>query len=78
MKNTMRGIGCMLVWGASAAYAAQGGEGDSVGWLGYLFAGFFAVVIVTQLVPAVILFVGMLKGIFSLREKKDAPAAQVE
>jgi hypothetical protein len=68
----------MLVWGASAAYAAQGGESESVGWLGYLFAGFFAVVIVTQLVPAVILFVGMLKGIFSLREKKDAPAAQAE
>ena len=78
MKNTMRGIGWMLVWGASAAYAAQGGGEESVGWLGYLFAGFFAVVIVTQLVPAVILFVGMLKGIFSLREKKDVSVAQVD
>jgi hypothetical protein len=72
MKNTMRGLGWMLVWGASAAYAAPGSEGESVGWLGYLFAGFFAVVIVTQLVPALILFVGMLKGIFSAREKIDA------
>lgn len=78
MKNTMRGLGWMLVWGASAAYAAQGGEGESVGWLGYLFAGFFAVVIVTQLVPAVILFVGMLKGIFSVRDKKDASPVQAE
>ena len=78
MKNTMRGIGWMLLWSASAAYAAQSGESESVGWLGYLFAGFFAVVIVTQLVPAAILFVGMLKGIFSLRDKKDVSAAQVE
>ena len=78
MKNMMRGLGWMLAWGASAAYAAQGGESESVGWLGYLFAGFFAVVIVTQLVPAVILFVGMLKGVFSVRDKKDASAAQAE
>ena len=78
MKNMMRGLGWMLAWGASAAYAAQGGEGESVGWLGYLFAGFFAVVIVTQLVPAVILFVGMLKGVFSVRDKKDASATQAE
>ena len=78
MKNTMRGIGWMLVWGASAAYAAPGGEGESVGWLGYLFAGFFAVVIVTQLVPAAILFVGMLKGVFSIREKKEESVIQAE
>ena len=78
MKNIMRGIGWMLLWSASAAYAAQGGESESVGWLGYLFAGFFAVVIVTQLVPAAILFVGMLKGLFSLRDEKDVSAAQVK
>lgn len=78
MKNTMRALGWMLAWGASAAYAAQGGDGESVGWLGYLFAGFFAVVIVTQLVPAAILFVGMLKGIFSAREKGDTAEARVE
>lgn len=78
MKNTMRGVGWMLAWGASAAYAAPGAGGESVGWLGYLFAGFFALVIVTQLVPASILFFGMVKGIFSAREKKDAAAAQIE
>lgn len=78
MKNTMRAIGWMLVWGASVAYAAPGGEEESVGLLGYLFAGFFAVVIVTQLVPAAILFFGMLKGIFSAREKADAAEAHGE
>lgn len=78
MKNMMRGIGWMLVWGASVAYAAPGSQGESVGWLGYLFMGFFAVVIVTQLVPAAILFVGMLKGLFSVHEKKDESAMQAE
>lgn len=78
MKNTMRGIGWMLVWGASVAYAAPGSEGESVGWLGYMFAGFFAVVIVTQLVPAAILFFGMLKGIFSAREKTEAAEVRGE
>ena len=70
MKKTMKGLGWMLLWGASAAYAAPGAEGESVGLLGYLFAGFFAVIIVSQLVPAVILFVGMLKGVFSSQEKR--------
>jgi FtsH-binding integral membrane protein len=78
MKNTMRVLGWMLVWSASAAYATQGGESESVGWLGYLFAGFFAVVIVTQLVPAAILFVGMVKGVFSAREKSNAASARID
>lgn len=78
MKNTMRSVGWMLLWGASAAYAAPGSQGETVGWLGYLFAGFFALVIVTQLVPAAILFFGMIKGILSVGEKKDAAAATME
>lgn len=68
MKNTMRGLGWMLVYSASAAYAAPGGEGEGISFLGYLFLGFFATIIVSQLVPAGILFVGMVKGIFSPRE----------
>lgn len=74
MKNILRGLGWMLVWGASAAYAAQGSEGATIGWLGYMFTGFFAVVIATQLVPAAILFIGMLKGIFAAPEGTDATA----
>jgi hypothetical protein len=68
----------MLICGASAAYAAPGGQGESVGLLGYLFAGFFAVIIVTQLVPAAILFVSMLKGVFSLGDKADVAQEKVE
>ena len=70
MKNTMRGLGWMMVYGASAAYAAPGSTGDGMSWLGYLFLGFFALVIVTQLVPAAILFFGMVKSVFSARTDK--------
>lgn len=72
MKNTMRGLGWMMVYGASAAYAAPTGEGAGMSFLGYLFLGFFAVIIVTQLVPACILFFGMVKGVFSADRKADA------
>ena len=65
MKNAMRGFGWMLVSGASAAYAAPGGSGESMSILGYLFLGFFAVIIVSQLVPACLLFYGMIKGLFA-------------
>jgi len=70
MKNTMRGLGWMLVYGASVAYAAPGSEGAGVSYLGYLFLGFFALIIVSQLVPAGLLFYGMLKGVFAGSEKK--------
>jgi len=72
MKNTMRGLGWMLVYGASVAYAAPGSEGEGISFLGYLFLGFFATIIISQLVPAGILFVGMIKGVFST-STDDAP-----
>ncbi|MCM2265035.1 MAG: hypothetical protein NDI73_07570 [Desulfuromonadales bacterium] len=73
MKKAMRGLlGWMMVYGASVAYAAPAGEGDEVSLLGYLFLGFFALIIVSQLVPACILFVGMVKGVFSASNKTAA------
>ncbi len=78
MKNTMRGLGWMLVYGASVAYAAPGSDGEGVSWLGYLFLGFFALIIVSQLVPAGMLFIGMLKGVFSAREGKSTASARIE
>ena len=70
MKNLMRGLGWMMIYGASVAYAAPGGTGEGISFLGYLFLGFFALIIVSQLVPAALLFYGMVKGIFAGSEKK--------
>lgn len=39
--------------------------------LGYLFLGFFVLIVVTQLVPAVILFYGMIKALFSVQHKDE-------
>lgn len=78
MKTTVNVLVTLLAGSASAAYAAQGGESEGVGVLTYLFAGFFALVIVSQLVPAMILFFGMIKGLFSRSEKKETSAVRPE
>ena len=70
MKNMMRGLGWMMVYGATVAYAAPGSEGEGISYLGYLFLGFFALIIVSQLVPACLLFYGMVKGVFAGRSEK--------
>ena len=72
MKNMMRGLGWMMVYGATVAYAAPGSEGEGISYLGYLFLGFFALIIVSQLVPACLLFYGMVKGVFAGRSEKAA------
>ena len=52
------------------ALAAGGGEKVELSFLTILFMGFGALIIAFQLVPAVILFAGMLKGLFSPAEKE--------
>ena len=68
MKTISKAIALSLV-ASSSAYAAAGSASQDAGLLVYLFAGFFAVIIITQLVPATILLFGMLKGIFSTDSK---------
>lgn len=67
--KTLRILVSMIAGSASAAYAASSMQGQETGILIYFFIGFFALIIVSQLVPAVILFVGMIKGVFSRSEK---------
>ena len=67
--KTMRMLVTLMAGSVSAAFAANGAQGDGMGILAYLFIGFFALVVVSQLVPAIILFAGMVKGLFSQREK---------
>ena len=60
---------------ATNALATSGGEPVELSFMTVLFMGFGAMIIVFQLVPGVILFAGMLKGIFSPAEKKSEPAS---
>ncbi len=48
---------------SSSAASASDTQGGSL--LLMLFIGFFALIVVFQLVPAVLLFVGIIKGLFS-------------
>ncbi len=50
------------------AVAAGGGGGEGLSLLTMLFIGFGAMIIVFQLVPAVILLCGMIKGLVTPKE----------
>lgn len=68
MKDNVRNIMIALICVVSAvspafAAAAPAKEGGSL--LLTLFIGFFALIVVFQLVPACLLFVGILKGLFA-------------
>jgi hypothetical protein len=64
MKATIKLTALVLLSNASLAFAA----GEQSGGLGlgtYIFLGFFAVILVFQAVPGIILLSSMLKGLFA-------------
>ena len=67
--KSMKLLAPMIISSASVAYAATNAQSEGAGILTYFFIGFFALIIVSQLVPAMILFVGMIKGLFAGQEK---------
>lgn len=76
--KTMRLFTTMLAGTTTVAYAASTTQGEGAGILAYLFVGFFALIIITQLAPAMVLFFGMMKGLFSRQEKTDATSVRVD
>ena len=75
MKAIIKAIAITLL-ASSSAFAAAGSASEDAGLLVYLFAGFFAVIIITQLVPAAILLFGMLKGLFSTETKSSVAKSE--
>ena len=73
MKNAIRNSLIALASFSTTAYAATETGGNGGSFLLTLFIGFFALIIVFQLVPAVLLFAGMLKGLF-VRDHNDHKA----
>ena len=67
--KAMKMLATMMVGGASAAFAASGAQSQESGLLIYFFIGFFALIVVSQLVPAAILFIGMVRGVMARPEK---------
>ena len=70
MKRTLRNTLIALATFSSSAFAAgNSGAGDGSLLLS-LFIGFFALIVVFQLVPATIMLIGMLRGLFG-RDRKQ-------
>lgn len=66
MKHIIRNTFFLLISAmatVSVVYGAANPTDDGSSLLAILFVGFFALIIVFQLVPAVLLFVGLLKGL---------------
>ena len=70
MKNTLRNTLIALITFSSTAFAANGGNTGEGNLLLSLFIGFFALIVVFQLVPATILFIGMVKGLVGKNNKE--------
>ena len=72
VMKTMQMLISMVAGSASAAYAAVGSHNEGAGILTYFFIGFFALISISQLVPAMILFLSLVKGIVFRPEKSSA------
>jgi urea transporter len=57
---------------AATAFAASGAREDNIGFFAWMFMGFCGVIIVGQFVPAIMLMLGMAKGLKKGTEAKTA------
>ena len=71
MKNMAKIIGAaaILIGSASSAMAAAGLREDNSGIVVWVFLGFCALIVVAQLLPAILLMFGMVKGLAGAPEK---------
>jgi len=74
MRVLISTIAAVLVT-VSQVMASGGGNAEPVSFLMILFMGFGALILVFQLFPAVVLFIGMIKGIMAPAVKKEDAAA---
>jgi hypothetical protein len=70
MKNTLRNTLIALITFSSSAFAAGSNGAGEGSLLLSLFIGFFALIVVFQLVPATLMFIGMIKGLTSKNNKE--------
>ena len=62
-----------LLSSTQAAYATSTNTIYTSGWLVLAFFGFCALVVTIQLMPAIMMLVGMVKGLLSNKQKETAP-----
>lgn len=63
MKRIMTTLGALMTW-TSPAIAAGGMETEGTSLVTILLLGFGALIVAGQLIPGLIIFCGMVKGLF--------------
>jgi len=72
MKTTRKLMLVALLLASSTTVHAAGGSGTEMGLGAFIFLGFLALVLVLQMIPGLILFFSMLKGLFSPVSGKES------
>jgi hypothetical protein len=70
MRVLISTIAALLVT-VTQVLASGGGNAEPVSFLMILFMGFGALILVFQIFPAAVLFIGMLKGLLAPAAKRD-------
>jgi hypothetical protein len=76
MKSILANSTGILLLIAGSAFADTGAGAAENGWLWMLFLGFGALIVAFQLVPSMILFSAMLRGLFSPAAKESSAATE--
>ena len=76
MKTTLATILTTLMGMTSTAWAAVDSFEDHSGLFCWVFLGFCALIVVAQLLPAVMMMAGMVKGATESAEKAEVKAAK--
>jgi hypothetical protein len=71
MKTAYAIILSLVITGTQALASGGGSEGEGLILFATFFIAFGALIIMFQFVPGIILFFGMLKGLFSPADKKS-------
>jgi hypothetical protein len=70
-EDVMRALATVMgIIAPVTAFAASGASDEGSGLFVWIFLGFFAVIVVGQLIPAVMLITGLVKGILAKSETK--------
>jgi hypothetical protein len=76
MKSILSNSTGILLLIAGSAFADTGAGTAENGWLWMLFLGFGALIVAFQLVPSMILFGSMLRGLFSTAAKESSASTE--
>lgn len=71
MKTTTATIMALLVTATQALATGQGSSTEGLSLFATIFMAFGVMIVLFQLIPGVMLFVGMLKGLFSTTSGKS-------